>query len=256
MGTKIKRAEVGYTIVEVMLFFGVTGALMLGILGTATLGVNAQRYNDAVNTFAAIVQQEFTNATNVVNTESIDSLCDGTTNATQPRGVSSCVIMGRLMTIDSTGKIERSNIIGKEDTSAVLSSTASELDVALSYRPTIDTQSKEVNEMNWDTNIEKSTFPGGSNVSFIVLRSPRSGNLYSYVIHDPASPISNNGALVSAFENLKNDPNGPQNAKDQYMCIDRSGWVLTPTRVVKIAPYTSGPSGVSTVENSSGTLCN
>ena len=73
MGGYFIRREQGFTIIETMLFFGITGALLLGILGTASVGVNTQRYSDAVNTFTSIVQQEFTNVTNVVNDRSIET---------------------------------------------------------------------------------------------------------------------------------------------------------------------------------------
>ena len=255
MGTQSKTSKLGFTIIEVMLFFGVTGALMVGILGSAMVGINSQRYNDAVNSFAAIVQQEFTNATNVVNTNSVDSVCSGSSDdSARPRGISQCVILGRLMTIEPNGDILRSNLVGKEP-SGEISATDSELDVVLSYEPKIDTQSQESGQMNWETKIEKNSSPGGSNVSFLIIRSPRSGNLYSYVLHSSSSVIASNPALEGALENLAASSSNPQNAKDQYMCIDRADWVVSPARVVKIAPYASGPSGVSTIEES-GTICN
>ena len=97
-----------------MLFFGVTGALMLGVLGSASVGVNTQRYSDAVNTFTAIIQQEFTNATNVVNTKSVQNMCGAGDDSELPRGISNCAIIGRLMTVDEEGNIARSNLVGED----------------------------------------------------------------------------------------------------------------------------------------------
>lgn len=249
MGAQVRLAEVGFTIIEVMLFFGVTGALMLGVLGTASIGVNTQRYNDAVNTFNAIVQQEFTNVTNVVNTKSIRSMCGGGDDSEQPRGVSDCAIIGRLMTIDSDGNIIRSNLIGMDP--GVTSETDSELKVIRSYmgegKPVIDMASQEKDAMSWGTSITHGSPPSDSFVSFLIMRSPRSGNIYSYIIHSSSSVITNDDELRTAIDQLAIASPAP-NGKDQYLCVDRSGWVASSARAIKLAPYASGPSGVATVD--------
>lgn len=249
MGAQYKRGAHGYTIIEVMMFFAVTAALMLGVLGSASLGVNAQRYNDAVNTFVAVVQQEFTNATNVVNTKSTQTICTTLTGA--ERGTSDCVILGRLMTIDSSGKIVKSNLVGTVPSAAV-AGTATEIAVIKSYGPVIDTQSQDTETMSWETKIEKTNAPGGSNVSLLIVRSPRSGNIYSYVQH--AESVIDSDARLDAMLTGLVGPNPPaNNARDQFMCVDRSGWVVTPTRAVRLSPYTSGPSGVSAIDAESTT---
>jgi type II secretory pathway pseudopilin PulG len=217
----------GFTIIEVMLFFAVTGALMLGVLGTASIGVNTQRYNDAVNTFTAIVQQEFTNVTNVVNTKSNTTMCTSASNTN--RGVSGCVILGRLMTIDSDGDMVRSNIISTTTPSAPPAASTRELAVVRSYNPRIDTTTQEDGQMNWGTRVLKNS--NGSNVSLLIIRSPRSGNVYSYVVHSNTGVASNVNDLIDDILG-----GAANNSRDQYMCVDRSGWVASSTRVVKLAP--------------------
>lgn len=238
----------GYTIIEVMMFFAVTGLLMLGVLGTASVGVNGQRYSDAVNTFQATVQQEFTNATNVVNTGSTADLCEGVTD--DNRGTSSCVIIGRLMTIDSDGDIVKSNLIGRNPP-AEAGAGATEIELISEYGPQIDTASQEQSKMSWGTKILKNDT--GSSVSLLIVRSPRSGNVYSYVKH-ASSVITSTDELQEYIPELvaASRTANPANASEQYMCVDRSGWVLTPMRVVTLAAYASGPSGVGAVEEGSG----
>jgi type II secretory pathway pseudopilin PulG len=235
----------GYTIIEVMLFFAVTGGLMLAVLGSASVGVNTQRYNDALNTFTAIVQQEFTNATNVVNTRSVPAGCGGALVDDQPRGISNCFIIGRLMNIDRNGTITKSNLVGREP--GAVDSDISELELIRDYAPTIDTRSSEADSMSWDTAIERGSPAARTSVSVLMLRSPRSGNVYSYVVKLPENPISSDEQLTTTIGNLIGE-SPRRNSIDQYLCVDRSGWVLTPSRAVKIAPYSSGPSGVSVVE--------
>ena len=232
------------------MFFAVTGALMLGVLGSASVGVNTQRYNDAVNTFTAIVQQEFTNVTNVVNAKSIDNMCGAGPGNERPRGISGCVIIGRLMTIDDQGAIVRSNIVGQDPGTA--DETDSELEVVKSYLPKIDTSSKEIDTMSWSTKLERGNPLSSSAASILIIRSPRSGNVYSYVIHATSDIISNDSQLRTSIDNLINSPT---NSTDQYLCVDRAGWVASPAKAVKLAPFASGPSGVSSIEVS-GSVCN
>lgn len=233
-----------------MLFFAVTGALMAGVLGSASLGVNTQRYSDAVNTFAATVQQEFTNATNVANTKSIDTMCGTGTGVELPRGVSSCVIIGRLMTVDENGAIVRSNLVGEEP--ATVDTEGPELALIQSYNPKIDVASQEKDTMSWDTNLEKGNPPVPSDASILILRSPRSGNVYSYVSRPTAGIITTDKQLRDEVTRLANEST-PANSRDQYLCVDRSGWVASPARAIKLAPFSSGPSGVSIVNTGAGT---
>lgn len=241
MGAHFRRGQQGYTIIEVMLFFGVTGALMLGVLGSASVGVNTQRYNDAVNTFTAIIQQEFTNVTNVMNTKSVENMCGAGDDSELPRGISNCSIIGRLMTVDENGAIVRSNLVG-EDQGDVLEDDT-ELEIVRKYEPKIDQASKESDSMSWGTKLERGDPPVTTTASILMIRSPRSGNVYSYII---------NGAVISNDTQLRDQLNAlsaTTNASEQYLCIDRSGWVATPARAVRLAPFASGPSGVGVVDS-------
>lgn len=252
MGKQGKRGQHsrmgGYTIIEVMMFFAVTGLLMLGVLGTASVGVNGQRYTDAVNTFQATVQQEFTNATNVINTESTTDLCSSLSG--DIRGTSNCVIIGRLMTVDDSGDVIKSNLIGTAPPADAMTSDT-EIKVIADYQPFIDTTSQERSQMSWGTRILKNDT--GSSVSLLIVRSPRSGNVYSYVRHS-GSIITNTDQLQEYIAELVGESvtANPANSSEQYMCVDRSGWVLTPVRVITLAAYASGPSGVGSVEEGSG----
>ena len=241
MGAQLHRGQQGYTIIEVMLFFGVTGALMLGVLGSASVGVNTQRYSDAVNTFTAIIQQEFTNVTNVVNTKSIDNMCGAGDDSELPRGISSCAIVGRLMTVDANGDIVRANLVGEDPGTTQADDT--ELEIIRAYEPKIDQASQESDRMSWGTRLEQGDPANPVDVSILMIRSPRSGNVYSYVVHGEL--ITNDSQLQNQLDALSPSTN----ASNQYLCIDRSGWVATPARAVRLAPFASGPSGVAVVDS-------
>lgn len=251
MGAHFRRGQLGYTIIEVMLFFAVTGALMLGVLGSASFGVNTQRYSDAVNTFTAIIQQEFTNVTNVTNARSIESMCGPGGANERPRGISNCVIIGRLMTVDTEGDIVSTNIVGSDP--GTEDETDTEIEVIQGYSPKVDVSSQETDKMSWETKLERGNPLAETAASILILRSPRSGNVYSYVIHSDSEIITNDSQLRDRISELAT-ASPAVNSVDQYLCIDRSGWVVTPARAVRISPFASGPSGVANVEVQ-GTIC-
>lgn len=228
---------------------------MIGVLGSASVGVNTQRYSDAVNTFNAVVQQEFTNVTNVVNLKSIENMCGAGDDSERPRGISDCAIIGRMMTVDGQGNIVRSNLVGMDPGTADDDDT--ELEVIRSYmgegRPIIDLASQEQDTMSWETKLERGNPLAPTYASVLIVRSPRSGNVYSYVIHSASSIITNDEQLRDSVSELISTSPAP-NSRDQYMCIDRSGWAVTPARAVKLAAYASGPSSVS-ITDTEGSKC-
>jgi hypothetical protein len=149
------------------------------------------------------------------------------------------------MTVDNQGDIVSSNIVGSDPGTS--DDTDTELEVIQSFTPKIDVESLEKDEMSWETKVERGNPPVGSYASIMLLRSPRSGNIYSYVTHSSTGVITSSeqlrtriGELIGASPSV--------NSVDQYLCVDRSGWVVTPAKAIKISPYASGPSGVSIVE--------
>ena len=226
----ISKHSAGFTIIEVILFLAVTGALTISIFATSTVGINNQRYIDAINTFKATVQEEFTNTTQVGNSRANNVECPLRPGIDPPVGASDCVVMGRLMTVDGDGNISRSNIIGVEpDTpSGSLSDTVN----IRSYTPTIDDGQKQTDKMNWGT------FVRGGPISIVIFRSPTSGNVLSFV---------HKGSVIASQHDLElfmSDTTEFINSQPRVICIDPSGWTVTETQAVIIVPYAAGPSGV------------
>jgi hypothetical protein len=245
MSVHLKRASYsGFTIIEVVLFLAVSGFLLMVVLGSASVGVNTQRYRDSVNTLAATVQQEFTNVTNPINTKSVDNMCEGSTDAEEPRGISNCVIIGRLMTIADDGAITESNLIGAEP-AVEFDEDEPEAEVIRAYEPKIDTATQEAETISWGANLEFGNPPSSATASILILRSPRSGNIYSYVF---SNVIGSDSQLEASLNAL------PSREDAHYLCVSRTSLIATPAQAVKIAPFASGPSGVSVV-NVEGGIC-
>jgi len=234
----LAKGHKGFTIIEVMLFLAVSGALAAGVLGGSSVAINNQRYVDAANSFKAVVQEEFINTTRVAN------LRDANTNFTcpadpaseaRPRGASDCVIVGRLVSIATSGEMTRSNIIGVEPTAAPTTpAPANDIEAIKAYTLTIDEFGQETTEMSWGTSIHR----GGSEnqaASIIILRAP-SGNVLSFV---DTQAITSSGSLKDYVDSSRAD-----NSILKTLCVATSGWTVAQMQAVVIPAYASTPSVV------------
>src|SRR5438105_2731886 len=132
MGTK---TETGFTIIETMLFLAVTGLLAMGILVGSGVAIGQQRYRDSVNSLKSYIQQQYSEVTNVANDRTKTWTCDANGNVTtgdatssEARGTSDCVVLGRFITVDATGKgLTASNVIGVRGAGAEATSDIAEI---------------------------------------------------------------------------------------------------------------------------------
>lgn len=210
----------GYTVIEVMLFLAVSGALAAAIMLTAGANISAQRYKDAVATFEADLQQQFEASAAVVNdrTSTVGS-CSGTV------GRSDCLMLGTYTVVRANGGVSRYVVYGKEPTSG---SPSSEIQLLRNYKPTINPASVETSLMEWGTGVKKQG-SGTNPLTFglLVLRSPETGSVFSfYQTLDDASLPS--GAAVELTD-MVND----SNQKQQVICVDTTGW-LAPERLAVV----------------------
>src|SRR5665811_997144 len=89
--------QAGFTIIETMLFLGITALLIMGLLVGIGTSINIQRYRDSVSSLQSVLQQQFSEVSNVSN-DSLSNACYGDNSTNNPRGQSNCVILGRLIT--------------------------------------------------------------------------------------------------------------------------------------------------------------
>jgi type II secretory pathway pseudopilin PulG len=226
----ISKHSAGFTIIEVVLFLAVSGALAAGVFATSTVGINNQRYQDAVNSFTALIQGEFINTTRVVNAREGQAPCPLDSTVGQ-RGTTDCVVMGRLMSVNASGQVTLSNLIGKSNgTSPTL-----DTQVIKSFTPKIDTNSQQTSTLSWGTTPSRGNTPRP--VSIAIFRSPLTGNVLAFVQDN--TEISTDGQLTN-FVNSS----AFRNDETHVICIASSGWTVAQSQVVLIAPYAAGPSSV------------
>ena len=111
----------GFTIIEVMLFLAVSGVLAAGILATVGGTIGAQRYRDAVDSFADFIQGQYDKAVNVQNDIENHNECGlnadkdrivVSDSSTAPAGTSRvCMIVGRFISSVDALTLQRGRCI-------------------------------------------------------------------------------------------------------------------------------------------------
>ena len=244
----LEKGQKGFTIIEVMLFLAVSGALAAGVLGSSSVAINNQRYVDATNSFKSLIQGEMVASTRVVNDASEKTSClwDQVYNGSSEKqaiGTSDCVIMGRALGVKNGQDVITTNIIGKPASSSDV--YANDTEAINAFRPIIDGTNQKNTELNWDTHIK-------NNESFIVyiLRSPQSGNIVIRTQRSIAPSLFENrmasGYKIPAISSL--------DAGTQNICVDASGLTVAQQQTVIINANTSGPSGIEQRTGQAGCL--
>lgn len=201
----------GFTIIEVMLFLAITGALTIAILVGSGAAIGQQRYRDSVNSFKGLVQEQYSQIANVINSEVQNPVCSPSGAALlfsgesgQSRGTSECLVIGRFLLVEPT-KVTTYNLIGQPPTGATGSDDSTTL---RGYA--VAAQSPEAYEISWGARIVEPRTEDGSTTSVLIVRSPLSGSILTYV---------QDGDHLSSIRGMIDDDNMVQ--KD--FCIDSSG---------------------------------
>lgn len=228
----------GFTIIELMLFLGITGALfaalMLGVNGNLT----QQHYRDGVQSYVSLLQNEFSEVANTRNDRDDSWSCDNSVVAErsatpEARGTSSCVLLGRAIYVSDDGtSVVTSPIIGtlNEDASAAV--VKGDLAVITEdYKPKIAQAFGTVKtNLDWGLNL-KTTDGKTSGASFLIIRSPASGLIRVFASATPF-PLD-----LSAYDLSDNVSTIVKN------CV-RGESGLLPTQSVSVDPRVAGPNGI------------
>ncbi len=180
-----KHTQTGFTVIEVMLFLAVTGLLAMGILVGSGVAIGQQRYRDSVNSLKSYIQQQYSEVGNVINSRGKTWTCD-TTGAIsevasgQARGASECVILGRFITVDASGKkLTASNVAAYRIPSAP--TAASDIaEVATNYRLTASPIDQDTEEVAWGAQIVRQKTTSPLSLSMLIIRSPLSGSIMTF----------------------------------------------------------------------------
>lgn len=224
----------GFTVIELMLFLGITGALFAALMFGVNSNITQQRYRDSVVSLNTLLQGQYSEVSNTRNERDNNWKCneDGTIAQSpvegEPRGASACVILGRAIEIQDNGtKISTSSVVGREP---VGQATTSDIATLLAYHPRISSFDTQDSTVDWGSALSTTTHQP-SMASILILRSPASGLIRVFTSPSPfpadisslISPAGASGIIKACFEG------------------DRGS---LPKQSISIDPRISGPNGV------------
>lgn len=233
------KQQSGFTIIEVMLFLGVTGLLAIGILVGSGVAIGQQRYRDSVNSLKSFLQQQYNETTNVTNGRNAAWTCNSSTTVTEqpsgtgePRGTSDCVLLGRYVIINELGVLmTASNVVGhRNEGASVAESDIAELQT--NYQLGISPIDQEEVEVNWGAQVVKPETTIPMPMSILIIRSPLSGSVMTF---------TSEGVRT----NLKELITGANMSQTRHLCVNADVGALVGRRLeVRISPYASSQSAV------------
>lgn len=256
MGTNRKN---GFTIIELILFLGVTGLLLIGLLAGSGIAVGQQRYRDSVKSLQSVLQSQYGEVASVKNGRPNNLSCNSsgaitTGGSDSPRGTSaSCILIGRYIQshrpesgleagtalhvhpVIAAGDIN-SEDIATDDTSAINR-----------YNLALDSDSYEQLRLEWDSKMRLSglTGPNAQQFSILIVRSPLTGSIRTY---------SSSGSYVANPKNIVNNSNIN---RDLTICVDTAdgNTVVGERMAVRLTRNASNQSGIETISQGAGSGC-
>ncbi len=230
-----KRTKFGFTLVEVVLFLALSSSIMLGVILATNASVSRQRYNDSVNDFADFLRGIYSSVIDVQHS-------DFTANDS---GKSGTAIYGKLITFRETGNntdtIYVYDVVGKVVSvadSATLGTNVLGMLTNDKVNATIADSENNIygrtsHIIPWQAHLERPNTDDGSGVpttyncdesytdgcfvgAVLIVRSPVSGSVYTYVSTNPFEfdPADAKNALKNYL--TKSTPN----IADIDFCLD------------------------------------
>jgi type II secretory pathway pseudopilin PulG len=227
----------GFTIVETMLFLAITGLLIMGVLvGTGT-SINVQRYRDSVTSLQSFLQLQYSNVANVSN-DTTTNTCGGPDST--PRGQSSCVILGKYITISSDGAtINVQDVLGSDipDPTKV----SNDLSALIASSIHVSSVGSETYELEWGSSVVYKV--GDSQPPYIlILRSPTSGVIRTFI--EKGAPDS--GDITKILD----VPQPP--TQSAQLCVNSNGLFTGTMMAVQIDSNSTSANGVEILGESNG----
>lgn len=236
--------ERGFTIIEVMLFFAISGLLFAMLMVGANTGISQQRYLDSVRSYKAFLQNQYAEVLNTQNDRDNTLKCGvngaSTGTGTAPGADTDCVVLGRVIRIKDNGMtLSAANVTGYVDPAMASSDRSDDL---LAYKPHEVTNQTDTWEMDWGSQLrinETQDFDSNATApAILIVRSPASGLVRVF------TATNNTTTDLSAMV----DP-GNAATYEQKLChyIDGNSGNL-PKQWVIVNPSVASADGVSTNE--------
>lgn len=243
------RISPGFTIIETVLFLSVTGLLVMGVLIGTGASLNRQRYQDSVESFKDLLQTQYAELGSVknfrTNTWSCDASAQPVAGGSVIRGQSDCLLVGRYLRIER-GDITVYSVLARQ-TGTAGGNDITKLDT--NYRYNVNTTTTTSQSMEWGTQIAWPSSGSGSqtptnprSIGILFIRSPDSGNIYTFTSNDvPAKTAINHATFTNLIQAGTASFPG-QGART--LCVLSSGLMPSGDMAVYINPYAASASAI------------
>lgn len=230
--------QTGFTIIEVILFLAISGALTVLIFIGAGTAIQRQQYKESVQSFAGFLRTQYSKVINVENNRT-PGTCPISGGDTSPnnRGQSNCVIVGRYIT-------SVTNLEGREYTTYPVYALYDGANWQYQLG-SLDT----TYEVMWSMKTRLSSqADGGTKLSFLIYRDPEIGKIVirSDTDNYTASNIGNFFAGISG-----SGFSGDAQLDARELCVYDNG-LLTGERQSVFIGARAGSSDAITTRNASG----
>lgn len=228
----MKILKKGYTLVEVMLFVAISGALLAGVIISTTSTIDKQRYSTATDSFMDFIRTVYSE---VVNPK----------NPNIGGGKSNTAIYGKLVTFNETkdDEVRTYTVIGDKNNqkgSTVRDALELLKDMSADIGDNDHIYEEVINNMTWDIEIQK---PNGEKFkgAILIVHSPASGVVYTYVAESAPKIQSNNERLSGGKGKIDNFT-----TEDVSLCIAPKGmWLYGGNRYeVRMTKNSHDPSSI------------
>ncbi len=232
------KKDNGFTIIEVMLFLGVTGLLAIGILVGSGIAIGQQRYRDSVNSLKSLIQDQYSQTANVINGRDGAWACSPAAAVTeesvagQPRGTSDCVLLGKYLTIDEAGTgITISSVTGYRTGTGI--PAGSDIDeLQNNYQIGVSPINQETLDVNWGAQVVRQDTTTPMPLSILIIRSPLSGAILTF-------------SAEGVRTNLKELINTTGISQTRHICVNADAGTFVGRRMeVRIIPFASSQGAI------------
>lgn len=237
-----QHSKMGFTIIESMLFLAVTGLMVMAIFIGSTSSINRQRYRDSANSLQSIIQQQYSEVANVINSRGDNWQCDDgniqeSDSDGKPRGQTDCVLLGKIVRSEDGKRLQINNISGLMPVTQV---DTNDIDIfnSTGYNAKVLDQGQVEYELDWQVEISKQADASQNQpFSLLIVRSPISGNIKTFFKYDYLQDMGIQNILIH------------DNIRDGLLCLNSKGLFSGDKLAVKIEAGAFNGSAIQVVSD-------